>query len=185
MSWIQIINNDDANEELINIYKEIEEKRGKISNIMKIQSLSPKVMKNHMDLYINLMFGSSGLSRQEREFIAVTVSVINNCKYCIKHHAEALNHYWKDKNKLDKFIEDFNSIEISLRLQAILDYVFKLTKNPSFIKENDINSLRKSGFSDKDILDINLITSYFNFVNRIALGLGVKFSSEEVKGYKY
>ncbi len=185
MSWIQSINKDDANEELMHIYKEIEEKRGKISNIMKIQSLNPKVMKNHVDLYINLMFGSSGLSRPEREFIAVTVSVINNCKYCIKHHAESLNHYWKDKNKLDKFIEDFNSIEISLRLQVILDYVFKLTKNPFYVNENDIKNLRNSGFSDKDILDINLITSYFNFVNRIALGLGVKFSSEEVKGYRY
>ena len=184
MSWIQIINEDDATGELMQIYKEIVEKRGKISNIMKIQSLNPNVMKNHMDLYIHLMFGKSGLSREEREFIAVVVSIINNCEYCIKHHSESLNHYWKDRSKLDKFIEDFNSIEISLRLQSILEYIFKLTENPSYVKQNDIDSLKNTGFSDKDILDIALITSYFNFVNRIALGLGVKFSSEEIKGYK-
>jgi uncharacterized peroxidase-related enzyme len=184
MSWIQEVNITDSSGELLEIYKEIKDKRGKISNIMKSQSLNPKIIKNHMDLYINLMFGSSGLSREEREFIAVTVSVINNCDYCIRHHAEALNHYWKEKSKIDKYIADFNSIELPIRMQYILDYIFKLTKNPSYIKENDISNLRNTGFSDKDILDINLITSYFNFVNRIALGLGVEFSDDEVKGYK-
>ncbi len=184
MSWINVVDVTEATGELIQIYKELEKKRGKISNIMKIHSLNPDVMKNHMDLYINLMFGLSGLSREEREFIAVTVSVINNCEYCVRHHTEALNHYWKDRDRINKFIDDFNSIELSSRLQCILDYVFKLTKNPSYVKKIDIDGLRNSGFSDKDILDINLITSYFSFVNRIALGLGIEFSSDEVKGYK-
>ena len=184
MPWIKTIEENDASGTLKNIYKEINTKRGKISNIMKIHSLNPKVMKSHMDLYINLMFGQSGLSREEREFIAIIVSVINNCEYCIKHHVEALNHYWKDREKIKKFIDDFNSIELSVKLQYILDYVFKITKNPSYVKEIDIDNLRNSGFSDEDILDINLITSYFNFVNRIALGLGVKFTDDEVKGYK-
>jgi uncharacterized peroxidase-related enzyme len=185
MSWIDVVDFAEANEKLKQVYIELEKKRGKISNIMKIHSLNPKAMKSHMDLYLNLMFGKSGLSRKEREFIGVIVSVINNCEYCIKHHVEALNHYWKDRRKIDRFIEDFNSIELSTRFQYILDYVFKLTKNPTYVKETDINNLRNSGFSDKEILDINLIASYFNFVNRIALGLGVEFSDEEVKGYNY
>lgn len=185
MAWIQEIQKSEANGQLKKIYNELEEKRGKISNIMKIHSLNPKAMKNHMDFYLNLMFRQSGLTREEREFIGVVVSIINNCEYCIRHHVEALNHYWKDKDKIKKFIDDFNSIELPIKFQYILDYAFKLTKNPSFVKEVDINNLRNSGFSDKDILDINLITSYFNFVNRIALGLGVEFSDEEVKGYNY
>jgi uncharacterized peroxidase-related enzyme len=184
MTWIQFIKEDEATGELVQIYNQIKNKRGKVSNIMKIQSLNPNIMKNHMDLYVNLMFGKSGLSREEREFIAVVVSVINNCEYCIKHHSESLNHYWKDRNKLDKFVKDFNSIEISIKLQNILEFIFKLTENPSYVRENDIESLRNTGFSDKDILDITLITSYFNFVNRIALGLGVEFNSDEIKGYK-
>ena len=76
MSWIQEVDVTDATGKLKQVYKEIEEKRGKISNIMKIHSLNPDAMKDHMDLYLTLMFGSSGLSREEREFIAVTVSVI-------------------------------------------------------------------------------------------------------------
>ena len=184
MSWIQEVDVTDATGKLKQVYKEIEEKRGKISNIMKIHSLNPDAMKDHLDLYLTLMFGSSGLSREEREFIAVTVSVINSCEYCIKHHAEALNNYWKDIDRIYKFIDAFNSIELSSKQQCIIDYVFKLTKNPSNVKKDDIDTLRNSGYSDKDILDINLITCYFNFVNRIALGLGVESSDDEVKGYK-
>ena len=184
MSWIHTIQEKDAHIKLKKIYDEIQKKRGKLSNIMKVHSLNPEAMKNHMDLYLTLMFGKSGLSREEREFIAVIVSVINNCDYCIKHHTESLNHYWKDRKKIEKFIDDFNSIELSTKLQYILDYVFKLTNNPSFINKTDIVSLRNLGLSDKDILDMNLITSYFNFVNRIALGLGIESSDEELKGYK-
>lgn len=67
----------------------------------------------------------------------------------------------------------------------MLEYAYKLTKTPDKITREDIEILRKSDFSDKDILDINLITSYFNFVNRIASGLGVNFTSKELQGYKF
>lgn len=183
MSWIQEVDVSKATGKLKQVYKEIEEKRGKISNIMKIHSLNPETMKNHIDLYLTLMFGSSGLSREEREFIAVTVSVINNCEYCIRHHVEALNHYWKDRDKIEKFINSFNSIELSSKQKFIIDYIFKLTKNPSYVKKENVDNLRDSGYSDNDILDINLIICYFNFVNRIALGLGVELSDDEIKGY--
>ena len=67
----------------------------------------------------------------------------------------------------------------------MLEYVEKLTKTPYEIEKSDIMKLKNIGFSDKTILDITLITSYFNFVNRIALGLGVDFSEDEIKGYKF
>jgi uncharacterized protein YciW len=63
-------------------------------------------------------------------------------------------------------------------------YVIKMTKTPGQITQDDIDALRDTGYSDEDILNINLIMSYFNFVNRIALGLGVEYSDEEAKGYK-
>ncbi|HHH77745.1 MAG TPA: peroxidase [Thermoplasmatales archaeon] len=69
------------------------------------------------------------------------------------------------------------------RKQRMTEYAIKLTKRPRAMEEGDILILRECGFSDRDILDINMIASYFNFVNRIALGLGVEFSSEEVTGY--
>jgi len=64
-------------------------------------------------------------------------------------------------------------------------YAVKLTDSSSEMSEGDVETLRRVGFSDRDVLDINLIASYFNFVNRIALGLGVAFSEEEMAGFRY
>jgi uncharacterized peroxidase-related enzyme len=185
MPWIEYIEEDKASGELKEIYKKIIKNRGKISNVMRIHSLNPNTMQKHMDLYLSIMFGKSDLSRKDRELIAVVVSSTNNCHYCINHHAEALNHYWKDKETFERLINDFKSIELTQKTQAMLNYVYKLTKKPDQMNNKDIDILRKNGYSDKDILDINLIASYFNFVNRIVLGLGVEFSDDEVKGYKY
>jgi alkylhydroperoxidase family enzyme len=63
--------------------------------------------------------------------------------------------------------------------------VGRVTRNPDKMNEEDVSKLRKAGFSDEEILSINLITAYFNFVNRIALGLGVQFTPEEATGYEY
>ena len=74
MSWIEEIGPADAEGYLKEIYEEIESKRGKVSNVMKAQSLNPEAMKNHLDLYTTLLFDKSKLTRKERELIAVVVS---------------------------------------------------------------------------------------------------------------
>lgn len=185
MPWIRIIDENEAAEDLKKSYQKVMESRGKISNIMKIHSLNPRAMEAHMELYLALMFGPSGLEREERELIGVVVSSANSCQYCVKHHAEALNHYWKDNKKIQEVIQNFKSPELQERLRHMLEYVVKLTKTPHAINQTDISALHKSGFSDENILNINLITSYFCFVNRIVLGLGVEFTPDDVKGYKY
>jgi uncharacterized peroxidase-related enzyme len=185
MPWIGIVEEENSTGKLKEIYEKIVKKRGKLSNIMKIHSLNPIAMDKHMDLYLSIMFGSSNLSREYRELIAVVVSSVNKCPYCINHHAEALNYYWKNEQKLHELIKDYKSVELPEKIVMMLDYVFKLTKNPYDINKIDVDNLKNIGFLDEDILNINLITSYFNFVNRIALGLGVEFSDDEVAGYKY
>lgn len=185
MAWINIVEKKDAAGDLKEIYDDISKKRGKLSNIMKIQSLNPKAMKNHMDLYLSIMFDKSGLNRKQRELIGVVVSEINKCEYCINHHVEALNFYWKDIERITKLLNNYKTANLSKKEEIMLDYASKLTIKPHSTRKEDINNLRKAGFNDKDILNINLITSYFNFVNRIALGLGIEFSRKEVQGYKY
>jgi len=185
MSWIKVVDEGEATGELKKVYERIKKERGKIANIMKVHSLNPSTMEDHMRLYRNIMFGSNGLKRDERELLAVVVSALNGCEYCINHHAEALNHYWKDREKIQNLIKDYRSVELPERLKAMISYAFKLTKTPWEMKEEDVFSLKNTGFSDADILTINLIVSYFNFVNRIALGLGVEFTEDEVTGYRY
>jgi alkylhydroperoxidase family enzyme len=58
-----------------------------------------------------------------------------------------------------------------------------LTRTPAAVSEHDMDYLREAGLSDEEILDVALVTAYFNFVNRIALGLGVSFSDDELQGY--
>ena len=185
MAWIEVVPEADATNELEGAYDFIRESRGKLSNIMRVHSLRPAAMRAHMALYLELMFSRSGLSRAERELLAVVVSAENRCEYCIRHHAEALNAYWKDAARVASVIADYRQVDLPERVVALLDYGVDLTRNPSVVSEADIQRLRAVGLSDRDILDVNLITSYFNFVNRIAEGLGVEVSDEEAAGFRY
>lgn len=185
MPWIKLINEESAEGKLKEVYEDLEKSRGKISNIMKIHSLDPDTMKNHLDLYMSIMFNNSTLSREERELIAVVVSALNNCSYCLNHHAEALNVYWKDEAKVNMLISDYKAIDFPIRTLAILNYAEKLTITPGLVNEFDVQNLRIHDINDEDILNINLVVSYFNFATRISNGLGVEFSEDEVKGYKY
>ena len=62
--------------------------------------------------------------------------------------------------------------------KLMLDYAKSLTIKPTSVKENIITELNNIGFSDEDILDINQVVSYFNYVNRIVEGLGVNLETE-------
>jgi uncharacterized peroxidase-related enzyme len=117
--------------------------------------------------------------------IAVVVSSANKCPYCINHHKEALNYYWNDDEKLNRFIENYRNIDLTEKRLIMLEYAEKLTEKPDMVTRKYIEKLKKAGFNDQNILNINLIVSYFNFVNRIVMGLGVEYSEKEIKGYKY
>jgi len=185
MAWIRVVGEEEAGEELRTALEAVRGKRGKLSNIMAVHSLRPDAMTAHVDLYMATMFGASGLTREERETIALVVSGANHCPYCIQHHAEALKHYWRDEERIARLIDDHRSADVSPKMLAILDYAVELTERPYAVEEADVERLRREGLSDEEILSVNLIVSYFNFVNRIVLGLGIAASEEEISGYKY
>ena len=184
MAWIEEIDVDAADEELARIYAELIEKRGKVSNILKVHSLHPAAMQSHLDLYMTIMFGRSGLSRAEREAVAVVVSASNDCEYCVRHHVEALRRYVRDEDTLQTLARAENLDSLETRLGNIVMHAEKLTSAPGAMTESDLHDLRAVGLSDRDILDLTLIVGYFNFVNRIAVGLGVSFDADELTGYR-
>lgn len=184
MAWIEEIEREDAGDRLARIYDELVEKRGKVSNILKVHSLNPQAMAGHLGLYMTLMFDSSGLSRAEREAVAVVVSASNDCDYCVKHHLEALSRYEKSEEVLGMLATADGLETLEPRLSNIVRHAYKLTNAPGAMTESDLDELRAVGLDDRDILDLTLVTAYFNFVNRIALGLGVEFSDEEAAGYR-
>lgn len=185
MAWIAVIDQAEASGELKSVYERIRGARGKLSNIMQVQSLNPRAMAAHLELYMALLFDRSGLSRAERELIAVVVSAANGCAYCVSHHAAALQAYWKDEARVRAAIQDYTGAELSPRERAMADYAAVLTRDPSAVTEDHVLTMRAQGLSDTEILNVNMITAYFNFVNRIAEGLGVDASPEEVAGYRY
>ena len=184
MSWIQEVEVNEADGKLAELYAGLVEKRGKVANILKVQSLNPGALGDHLELYMTLMFGESSLSRAERESIAVVVSATNECPYCVNHHAQALRRYLKNEETLGMLMEADGLETLEPRLSNIVRHAEKLTSAPGAMTESDLGELRAVGLSDKDILDLTQIVAYFNFVNRLALGLGVAFSAEEMAGYK-
>jgi uncharacterized peroxidase-related enzyme len=114
---------------------------------------------------------------------SVVVSANNECEYCVNHHTESLRHYIADAETLNMLATADGLETLEPRLSNIVRHAEKLTTAPGAMTESDLGELRAEGLSDKDILDLTLIVGYFNFVNRIAMGLGVDFSADELSGY--
>lgn len=185
MSYIEIIEPEQAEGELKDIYDDLVRSRGKVAEVHKIQSLNPKTITNHMDLYMSIMFGKSPLRRVHREMMAVVVSVSNKCEYCTVHHLEAVQNYWKDETKVEALKNDYKHCNLTDKEIALCDYAAALTISPDKSREQLYAAkLRESGFSDREILDATLVIAYFNFVNRIVMSLGVELENNP-GGYNY
>ncbi|MEP1035601.1 peroxidase-related enzyme [Ekhidna sp.] len=185
MPYIDTIQPENAEGSLKEIYDDLIKSRGKIAEVHKIQSLNPKSIVNHMDLYMTIMFGKSPLKRVHREMMAVIVSIANKCQYCQVHHLEAVKNFWKDDDKLKAFQEDFERAPLDTKEKSLCRFAKELTESPGMSEDAGlVNPLKKVGFTDREILDATLVIAYFNFVNRIVLGLGVNLE-ENPGGYKY
>lgn len=78
-----------------------------------------------------------------------------------------------DKGLVEALKNDYTTAPISAQDRAMLDYVVKLTKDATKVWKDDIDGLRAAGFDDRGILQITLIASWFNYINRVADALGV------------
>ncbi len=115
------------------VYEEIRARRGKIANIHKALSLRPQAMKEHLDLYLAIMYprvGEPRLSRAEREAIAVVVSAANGCGYCVAHHKEAFLSIVGDRELAEALAADYRRAGLDERLKSILEFSVKLTRSP-------------------------------------------------------
>lgn len=186
MARIEVISYEQSEGRLKEIYNQIIQSRGKLAEVHKIQSLNPETIQSHMSLYLDIMFSASPLNRATRELIAVVVSRTNKCQYCVHHHAAALQNYWKDEEKIAALLAGRDSEILGVNELSISQFARQLTLNPSAqLIESKIRKLKSLGFNDRAILDMNLVISYFNFVNRMVLGLGAELEQDSGEGYKY
>src|SRR5690606_32797443 len=145
-----------------------------------IQSLNPRSILRHMDLYITLMYGKSPLTREQREILGVIVSSVNKCEYCIQHHTAALNHYWKDEEKVKQLTRDYKKADIEEHDRVLCELAAISTSASHSRKISGlIKKLKKDWqFSDRSILDANMVIAYFNFVNRLVFNLEVEIEKD-------
>ena len=158
---------DDLNAE--NYLKIVKEKIGFVPNVLAAFSNFPKKFEGFTKLYNSIMLGDSGLTKLEREMIAVTVSSLNHCYYCIVAHGSAVRELSGDPQLGERLISNLEATNLAKKHQVMLRYVKELTKNPSDVNKKSRDELSKNGFSDRDIWDISLITGFFNMTNRLAI----------------
>jgi uncharacterized peroxidase-related enzyme len=164
--------------ELRDYFRNCEEKLGFIPNVLKTYAFDNKKLKAFIDLSDDLMLGESGLSRLEREMIAVAVSAINHCHYCLTAHGAAVRYRSKDPMLGDTVEHNYRAAAITPKQKAMLDFAVKLTDAPDKIENADRDLLRQLGFSDRDIWDIAAVAAFFNMSNRLASAVDMRPNAE-------
>ncbi len=158
----------DGEDQVKNYLEIVQEKLGFIPNVLAAFAKFPKQFEGFTKLYNALMLGESGLTKLEREMIAVTVSSENHCFYCLVAHGSAVRELSNDPQLGERIAANFKSAELPKKQEELLNFTKKLTKDPSEIIENDRKKLRDVGYTDRDIWDISAIVGLFNMTNRLA-----------------
>jgi len=149
-------------------FAKCEEKLGFVPNVLKAYAFDMTKLSAFVAMYNDLMLGPSGLSKLEREMIAVAVSAHNRCYYCLVAHGAAMRQLSGDPPLGELMAMNFRAARLSKRERAMLDFAVKLTAEPWLIEEEDRVLLRRSGFTDRDIWDIGAVAGFFNMSNRVA-----------------
>src|SRR5262245_45203178 len=144
------------------------EKLGFVPNVLRAYAFNNAKLKAFIAMADDLMLGDSGLSKAEREMIAVAVSAVNHCHYCLTSHGAALRQRAGDPEFGDTIAHNWRAADLEPRQQAMLEFCVKLTEAPDKIREHDRKTLRQAGFSERDIWDIAAVASFYNMTNRMA-----------------
>ncbi|HTZ03137.1 MAG TPA: peroxidase-related enzyme [Xanthobacteraceae bacterium] len=149
-------------------FAKCEEKLGFVPNVLKAYAFDMTKLAAFVAMYNDLMLAPSGLSKLEREMIAVAVSSHNRCYYCLVAHGAAVRQLAGDPPLGELMVMNYRAARLSKRHRAMLDFAVKLTAEPWLVEEDDRAGLRRVGFSERDIWDIAAVAGFFNMTNRVA-----------------
>lgn len=144
------------------------EKLGMVPNVLRAYAFDIGKLNSFVALYNDLMLGPSALSKLEREMIAVVVSAINRCFYCLVAHGAAVRQLSGDPTLGEMLVMNYKVAPLDDRQRAMLDFAAQMTKASGDIEETHRQALRDVGFSDRDIWDIANVAGFFNMSNRVA-----------------
>ena len=149
-------------------FAKCQEKLGFVPNVLKAYAFDMAKLGAFVAMYNDLMLAPSGLSKLEREMIAVAVSSHNRCYYCLVAHGAAVRQLSGDPPLGELMAMNYRAARLSKRHRAMLDFAVKLTAEPRLIGEDDRAALRCAGFSGRDVWDIAAVAGFFNMTNRVA-----------------
>ncbi|MEM5544429.1 peroxidase-related enzyme [Sulfitobacter sp. AS92] len=145
-----------------------QEKLGMVPNVLRAYAFDIDKLNAFAGMYNDLMLGDSALSKLEREMIAVAVSSVNKCYYCLVAHGAAVRELSGDPQLGEALVMNYRVAKITTKQRAMLDFAVKLTEASAKVEEADRQALRDAGFTDRDIFDIASVAGFFNMTNRVA-----------------
>jgi uncharacterized peroxidase-related enzyme len=178
--WLEVPGADEVPGEVKELWGKPLEKLGFVPNVLRVYAIRPRHLQLWNDFYDELMRGDSGLTKAQREMIAVVVSTANRCHYCIVSHSAALRKLTGDPVLVEQLQTNHAYANVEPKERAMLDFALKLTERSSTCTEADVDALREAGWSDEDVMDITEVAAMFNFTNRLASGLGWRPNPEYV-----
>jgi uncharacterized peroxidase-related enzyme len=160
------------------LFADMRVKPGFVPNVYQAYSLRPQQLRGFIALYDAIMTEASGLTKAEREMIAVAVSAQNHCFYCLTSHGAVLRVRAKDDVLADTIAANYRAADLTPRQRAMLDLAIKVTTDSAAVGDQDIAALRNHGFTDEDIMDIIQTAALFNYSNRVASALNLRPNHE-------
>ncbi len=149
-------------------FQKCRDKIGYVPNVLRAYAHDTAKLEAFAAFYNDLMLAPSGLSKLEREMIAVVVSSENKCFYCLTAHGAAVRQLSGKPELGEMLVMNYRAAPLSLRERAMLDFAVLITNASSAIEEDDRDVLRHAGFSERDIWDIAAVASFYNMSNRMA-----------------
>lgn len=159
-------------------FAKCQDKLGFVPNVLLSYAHDDAKLSAFAALYNDLMLAPSGLSKLEREMIAVAVSSVNRCFYCLAAHGAAVRQLSGDPVLGELLVMNYRAAELSVRHRAMLDFAVKLTETPHLVGEPDRAALRQAGFGERDIWDIGAVAAFYNMSNRMASAVDMRPNAE-------
>lgn len=162
---------EELDADLQKYFRICEEKLGLVPNVLRSYSFRPDRLRKFIDSYNEIMLADCGLSKLEREMIAVVVSCCNRCYYCLVAHGQAVRALSDDPQLGEMLVMNYRVAPLSDRHRAMLDFAWTMTEAPEKTTATDRQTLLNAGFSEADYFDICETVAFFNYTNRMAHGL--------------
>ena len=159
-------------------FAKCDEKIGFVPNVLAAYAHDDAKLSAFAGMYNDLMLAPSGLSKLEREMIAVVVSSQNRCYYCLAAHGAAVRQLSGDPVLGELMVMNYRAAKLSVRHRAMLDFAVQLTDAPWTIEDEDRALLREVGFGERDLWDIGAVAAFFNMSNRMASAVDMRPNGE-------